>query len=247
MLKIASPTGITTKAGPGVTIMTNPSNSTVAPTTATTTRRAALYVKCTTLLIKTNSRVLAFARFYRSLGTMIKRTRLSCLYIALLLSAAEASVADDALTAHAKESSAHLERRDATLSQVLLPTLEVAILAATTCPDDSEATSLTIGISDTHRHYRAEQFDDTGSLETAVSVPAGQLAPVSIPGFCVEGQPIDGDYAEGLELPGVATAQVSLRCRRDSDSASVYFVSVPIPVRVYCREDEDPEPSSEDR
>lgn len=227
--------------------MTNPSNSTVAPTTATTTRRAALYVKWNTLLIKTNSAVLAFARFYRSLGTMIRRLRLSCLIIAVLSFAAGVSAADGALTARAKESSAQLERRDANLSQVLLPTLEVAILATTECPAGAEAASLTISISDTHQHYQAEQLDDAGSLDTEVSVPANQLAPVSIPGFCVEGKPIDGKHAQGLQLPGVATAQVSLRCRTDGNSTSVYFTSVPIPVRLYCREDEEPEPSSEER
>lgn len=121
------------------------------------------------------------------------------------------------------------------------------MLAATRCPDDSKATSLTISISDTHRHYPAKQLDDTGSLETEVSVPASQLAPVSIPGFCVEGQSIDDKYAQGLALPGVATAQVSLRCHSDSNSNSLYFASVPIPVRLYCREEEEPEPSSEDR
>jgi hypothetical protein len=175
------------------------------------------------------------------------RRRRFCLYIALLLFAAGASAADDALTAHAEESSAYLERRDAEPSQVQLPTLEVAILAATRCPDDTEATSLTISISDTHQHYRAEQLDDTGSLATEISVPASQLAPVSIPGFCVEGQSIDEKNAQGLALPGVATAQVSLRCHSDSNSTSAYFASVPVPVRLHCREDDEPEASSEDR
>ncbi|MGI9265455.1 MAG: hypothetical protein ACR2QU_11045 [Gammaproteobacteria bacterium] len=147
----------------------------------------------------------------------------------------------------AKESSAQLERRDAKLSQVRLPTLEVGILATTDCPVGAEAASLTISIADTLRHYRAEQLDDSGSLDTEVSVPTSQLAPVSIPGFCVEGEPIHSKYAQGLQLPGVATAQVSLRCRSDSNTTSLYFTSVPIPVRLYCREDDQPEPSSEER
>ncbi|MEJ2257408.1 MAG: hypothetical protein P8X98_10445 [Woeseiaceae bacterium] len=42
MLRIARPTGMTTRAGPGVTIMTTPSSTTVVPTTPMTIRRAAL-------------------------------------------------------------------------------------------------------------------------------------------------------------------------------------------------------------
>ena len=38
--RIMSPTGMTTIAGPGVTIITTPSSNTVTPTTPTTMRRA---------------------------------------------------------------------------------------------------------------------------------------------------------------------------------------------------------------
>ncbi|MGI9234112.1 MAG: hypothetical protein ACR2RD_10820 [Woeseiaceae bacterium] len=151
------------------------------------------------------------------------------------------------MTVRAKESSAQLERRDAKLPQVLLPTLEVALSATADCPAGAEAASLTISVSDTHQHHRAAQFDATGTLVTEVSVPASQLAPVSIPGFCVRGEAMDTKYARGLKLPGVATAQVSLRCRSAGNSTSVYFTSVPIAVRLYCRADDEPEPSSEER
>lgn len=42
ILRIASPTGITTIAGPGVTIITRPNNNTVTPMTPTAMRRAVL-------------------------------------------------------------------------------------------------------------------------------------------------------------------------------------------------------------
>ncbi|MGI9232010.1 MAG: hypothetical protein ACR2RD_00130 [Woeseiaceae bacterium] len=156
-------------------------------------------------------------------------------------------MADGTLTVRAKEAHAQLERRDATLTQVLLPKLEVGLSATAECPIGTEAESLTIGVSDTHQHYRAEQLDDAGTLDTKVSVPASQLAPVSIPGFCVRGEAIEEKADQGLKLPGVATAQVSLQCRSNTNSTSVYFTSIPIPVRLYCRADDEPAPSSEDR
>lgn len=183
---------------------------------------------------------LAFAAFCRSLGAM-KLFSITGLLAAALSTTAGASAVDGILTVQAKESTAQLEPRDAEHSQIMLPTLELAILASFDCPADSKASALTISVSDTHQYFGPQQIADVVSLEATFSVPSNQLAPVTIPEFCVAGAPIDD---QGLSLPGIATAQVSLRCGSENNPPTVYFTSTSVPVRLYCQPDEDSELSS---
>lgn len=175
---------------------------------------------------------------------MIKLLRLPCLLVAVLYPMAVFSTDGDTLTIQVKESTAELEPGDAKQREVRLPALDVAIIASLECPASSKAASLIVSVSDTHQYYGPGVLADAVSLEAAFSVPASQLAPVVISEFCVKGTPADN---QGLRLHGIATAQISMRCRDDNDSTSLHVTSVPIPVRLYCRPDAAPEASSADR
>ena len=192
----------------------------------------------------TCSAMFAFAVFCRSLGTMIKLLRLPCLLVAVLTPVAVLSTDGEPLTVHVQESTAKLAPGDETPREIRLPALDVAIVASLQCPASAKATSLVVSVSDTHQSYGPEVLADAVSLEAAFSVPARQLAPVVISEFCINGADPDD---QGLRLHGVATAQVSMRCRDENDSTSLYFASVPIPVRLYCHPDGEPEASSTDR
>ena len=115
--------------------------------------------------------------------------------------------------------------------------------AAFACPEGATADSLTVSVSDTHRRYALEKDANETSLEAALHVPADQLTPVAAPDFCVDDERTDD---ESLLLPGIATAQVSLRCRSETEFLSIHFASVALPVRVYCQEGNDQE-EPEDR
>jgi hypothetical protein len=149
-----------------------------------------------------------------------------------------------ALTVQIKESIATLEPRDAEQREIRLPSIDVAIVASLECPAGATASSLMVSVSDTHKYYGPEVLADAISLEAAFTVPARQLAPVAISEFCVKDVPLEN---QGLQLDGVATAQLSMRCRDENESATVHFTSVPIPVRLYCRPDGEPESPSTDR
>lgn len=170
---------------------------------------------------------------------MIKPFRPLCLLSALLC--AGASATDGVLNVKAREAKALIEPRDAQQPHVSLPALDVAILATMACPSGAKAESLTVSVSDTHRHFSADLLTDSTTLEAALSVPANQLAPIAIPTFCVSGQQSDD---KELGLPGIATAHISLRCLGEDDSRSVHFSSVSVPVRLYCRAEGDPESSA---
>ncbi len=140
-------------------------------------------------------------------------------------------MAETVLTVHAIEASTQIERRDKDHQRTQLPSLDLTLRAVFNCPADTTADSLTVSISDTHRRYDLGKDTETTSLEASLHVPAGQIAPVTAPDFCLHDEPVDN---HGLTLPGVATAQVSLRCRDDADVSSVHFASVVIPLRLHC-------------
>lgn len=173
---------------------------------------------------------------------MIRLMRLCCALAAALCCAA-ALAADNILSVEAKESAARLEPRSPDQANVQLPALEIVIVADFQCPPGSNATSLTVSVSDTHEAFGPEQLAGAVSLNATFSVPARQLAPISIPAFCVGDKPI---VDRELKVPGIATAQVSLRCGGAND-ASMYFSSTPVPVRLYCNVDTEPESSSTER
>ena len=173
--------------------------------------------------------ILDFTEPYRSLSTM--RPRKIPLLLTILSCAPEIVAAETVLTVHAVEATSQIERRDKDHQRTRLPSLELTLHAAFTCPADTTADSLTVSISDTHRRYDFDKDGEITSLEASLRVPAEQIAPVTAPGFCINDEAADD---QGLLLPGIATAQVSLRCRHETDISSVHFASVVIPLRLHC-------------
>ena len=178
--------------------------------------------------------ILDFTQTYRSLSTM--RRRKIPLLLAILYCTSEIVAAQTVFTVHAIEATSQIERRDKDHQRTRLPSLELSLNAAFTCPVDTTADSLTISISDTHRRYDFDKDTETTSLEASLLVPAEQIAPVTAPGFCTDDGTVDD---QGLLLPGIATAQLSLRCRHEADISSVHFASVVIPLRLHCLAEHD--------
>ena len=184
--------------------------------------------------------ILDFAEPYRSLSTM--RPQKIPLLLAILFCAPAIVSAETALTVLAIEATSQIERRDKDHQRTRLPSLELTLRAAFTCPADTTADSMTVSISDTHRRYDFDKDTETRSLEASLRVPAEQIAPVTAPDFCVKDGPVDD---QGLLLPGIATAQVSLRCRNEADISSVHFASVVIPLRLHCQADHNQDSPSD--
>jgi hypothetical protein len=178
---------------------------------------------------------LAFAVFCRSLAKM-KILRHLGLLGAVLFSPTGISASDGVLTVRASEAIVEIQPGDALRNQLALPALDVTLLATFNCQNGNKAASLTVSISDTYQYYGPDLLGDAASFEATFNVPANQLAPVSVPGFCVLGQPAGN---RSMLLPGIATAQASLRCGGDDGTASVHFHSVSVPVTLYCVEEDN--------
>lgn len=166
------------------------------------------------------------------------------LFLAMPSLPVDLAAVDTVLTLHANESFAQIQRRDASSPQTRLPAMELSLQASYACPADTAAESLTVSISDTLRRYGAEEIANVSLLETSLSVPANQFAPVLAPDFCVHGMP---QNEKGLLLPGIATAHVSLRCSGENVPPSVHFASVALPLRLHCLVEDGGQDSSADR
>lgn len=171
----------------------------------------------------------------------MKPLRVPILLSACLCIATDPAAADAALTLHAIESSAQLLRREQGPQHVSLPSLEFSLLATIACPSGTRAESVMVSISDTNKRFGPDDIGDKAALDVRVSVPANQIAPVTVADFCTTGGAGD---AKDLLLPGIATAQVSLRCHSENESF-VYFRSAVLPVRLECDFDEAQEASTD--
>lgn len=179
-----------------------------------------------------------FKTRYRSLSPM-KRLRVPIVLAVCLCTTTKIAAADGPLTLRANETLAQLVSRQKGPQQVRLPSLEFSLLATVACPSDTDVEAITVSIADTHKRFGHAEVADEEALEVRISVPASQIAPVAIGDFCTDGGPGD---EKGLLVPGIATAQASLRCRSDT-GLSVYFASAALPVRLDCAPGENQEAS----
>ena len=146
------------------------------------------------------------------------------------------AAADAELAAYAREARVEILPRDGRRA-IRLPQLDFPVRAKFNCADEAVAESLTISIADAYERYAPD--DDADSLETVITVPANQIAPIAAGNFCANG---DGGREE-LLVSGVATAQLSLRCVAE-ENRSVSFASLNLRLRLVCKPDDDQDPSA---
>ena len=156
--------------------------------------------------------------------------------VALVLSLAtltQSAMADAELAVHVQEARAEILPRTEGQEHTRLPMLQFSVRAKFACKKDAVAESVTISVADTYKRYAPEDGEE--AFETDITVPRNQIAAVATGDFCTTGH-----TEEELLLTGVATAQVSLRCRSES-SVSIQFASQRLPLRLVCsrRDDQD--------
>lgn len=140
------------------------------------------------------------------------------------------AAADTALMLHATEASLFLAPRNSNQTYVNLPALDIAVVAEFNCAAGVAAESITVSVADTHIRFSSEEINDATSINATLRLPADQIAPISIQDFCVTDV---ASEIEDLLIPGVASAQVSLRCGSE-DESSIHFASIALPLRLHC-------------
>lgn len=159
----------------------------------------------------------------------------------LLLGAACAAQADGhVLEIEAGAASATVAPGDVRRNSLRLPALEYVFTLTMRCADPFLPVSLSLTVADSRRAIDAEALAENGdSTELRLTVPASQLAPVPVAGFCAGGAGPDGDDApRELLLQATLSVGASLTCATTS-AQEITYASAPLDVLVNCEVPEE--------
>lgn len=135
----------------------------------------------------------------------------------------------DRLRVHADPAVAVLPLQQDGRNLIRLPGIEFHLHLAPYCAYSGKPESLSITIADTRRTLREEDLQAAQTIDAAVLIPASQLAPFALQGFCVD----PASEGDSTLISAALAAQVSLRCGRRSES-SVVFAAESLDIRVDC-------------
>ena len=117
-----------------------------------------------------------------------------------------------------------------------LPDLEYRFTLRPSCPAGWQASQLSLAIADTRTTL--EPAPGNALLAAALTVPAGQLAPLPVSGFCAADEEDDAAAAdEALTIEAALSAHASLLCVSEDDARRT-FAAMPLGLRLLCQREE---------
>ncbi len=121
---------------------------------------------------------------------------------------------------------------------VTLPGLEYWFLLEPRCSGGSLPRSVSLSIADSRQVFPAEALDAHGFVSVKFSVPAAQLAPLPVSGFCQApgtsdqpGVPLNGSEKK---IGAAASAHAALLCIREDGSEKISYATKPLAVTLQC-------------
>ena len=154
----------------------------------------------------------------------------------LAITAAGPAASKDILSVVADAPLVSLTPRNPGRNFVRLPTLEYIFEIQTHCSDNRSPESLSLNVADTRKSLPAGQIISDGPTEIRLRIPASQIAPLVIEGFCVVQLEEVGDRSAPptqITIPAALSAQASLLCEGVEDKAMTY-VSRTLDVSLVC-------------
>ena len=123
---------------------------------------------------------------------------------------------------------------------VRLPALEFQISVRGSCADEQRAESISVSIADTRKTVTAEELPNPPELVIDLAIPASQVAPLPMDGFCAGAEATENERL----IADVMTAHLSLRCA-GADGDSITYAARPLSIALTCAEQDqgDSEPS----
>ena len=126
-----------------------------------------------------------------------------------------------------------------------LPDLDFEFGIDASCGPDHAVASVSISIADTRMTLSGAEFQDDAFANATIGLPARQISPIAVDGFCPEAQ----TESSSLLIHDAVTAQVSLRCA-SAERESITYTSQSLDVTVVCDtspEAQGSEPDSTER
>lgn len=122
------------------------------------------------------------------------------------------------------------------------PALDFLLRIDAECDAQAEIASISISVADTQMALTTTDLDDKAPIATRISIPARQVSPIAVEGFCSMPVPTAGDE---LVVRDALTAHVSLRCTSEAGE-SITYASRALDLALHCEATADTqgEPSS---
>lgn len=137
---------------------------------------------------------------------------------------------EDRLSVYADTATATVEANGSSRNFLRLPELEYAIKIELQCDNGSAPVSLLVSVADTKKTIGADELQSGEKVEFGFTVPADQIAPIAIDGFCKT----DNLHTnEQILIPAALSAQASLRCAGETIEQTTY-ASTPLDVELLC-------------
>lgn len=163
--------------------------------------------------------------------------------LAIVFACSANAAADNSLQLAADTPKVSIDRRDTERNFLRLPTVEFAFRIDAACSETLQPVSLLLSVADSRKILQADEIEGNSATEIALNIPASQIAPVAIQGFCEETSPQDNQSSrrqpspghEEITLTAALSAQASLRCASDTDEQTVY-TSMPLDVILVCNQ-----------
>ena len=158
----------------------------------------------------------------------------------LLAAAASIATATDTQPGHNIEITAdvptvQVSPRRAGRISMRLPSLTFALNVSVVCDKNWRPDSVSVSVADSRTSFNAEQLQASSDFGLELRIPSNQIAPVRIEQFCIAGGSgeLDKTNRSRITIPGVVSAQASLRCATES-TKSIIYVTEPLDVVLEC-------------
>lgn len=131
-----------------------------------------------------------------------------------------------------------------------LPGISFVITVQPHCQDEWKPRQLSIGIADTRQTITADRLQEGTPLEIELVIPAKQIAPVVLEGFCTtteattdvvtdatteaSTEPEEPASVSTLQIKSLMSAQGSLRCAADDGRESVTYAGHLLDILLVC-------------
>ena len=122
--------------------------------------------------------------------------------------------------------------RQARHTTTKLPGLTYQLSVTVDCETNWQPDSVSISVADSRASISAEELQAGAELDLQLRIPSNQIAPLRVEHFCLDGG-ADENSPNSITIPGVVSAQASLRCVTES-TKSIMYVSKQLDVLLEC-------------
>jgi hypothetical protein len=117
--------------------------------------------------------------------------------------------------------------------RIKLPGLQYAFRVEASCASGLMPDSMLLSVADTRKRVSASDIQSGSESDIMINIPAGQIAPLTVEGFCLASSDSDQHQNDRVTVQGVLSAQASLLCSGENGQ-QITYASQALDVTLTC-------------